>query len=60
MQPIVKNNFMWYPISTDDISLYELSNFLSIQNIVWGGFYPFKEVFNVYEYEFMADRKSVV
>ena len=54
MLPIVRDNFMWYPISIDDIGLDELSHFLWIQNHVWGSFYPFGEVIDGYEYEFMA------
>ena len=54
MQPIIWNNFMRYPISTNDISLNKLSNFLRVQNLIWGSFYPFSEVINSNKYKFMA------
>ena len=34
MLSIVGDNFMWYPISTNDISLNKLSNILWVQNLV--------------------------
>ena len=52
MLPIVRDNFMQYLVSADEIGLNELSNFLWIQNLIWGSFFPFSEVINGYEYEF--------
>ena len=34
MQPIVRDNFVWYSISTDDVGLNKLGNFLRVQNLV--------------------------
>ena len=47
MLPIIRDNFMWYPIFADDIGLNELSNFLWIQNLIWGNFYPFSEFMTI-------------
>ena len=34
MQPIVRDNFVWYSISTDDVGPNKLGNFLRVQNLV--------------------------
>ena len=54
MQPIVRDNFVWYSISADDVGLNKLGNFLRVQNLVWGSFHSFSEVINSNQYRFMA------
>ena len=54
MLPIVWDNFMRYPIFTNDISLNKLSNFVQVQNLMWGSFHPFSKIINSNKYEFIA------